>query len=253
MPTTNTFTDTETTYELKTYQLTLSCGKCFKQGQLIATDRLTNEDELIHVCDKCGREQASPAPGYPRQETRKTLLPQRFIERVEIIPDKYTPEYYKAKDEVSGMSWDKKLELLRTTQDVDMIEYLQYATSGELRIHDAFRQELYLMLSQAATIREQTLPLDPDDKILEPGQVYDLANARIARLGSITRYQQTVKEFRGASEHVLIYNPEYCTVLYDAARLVVAHRGQKTPSPPAPATAQPAKNKGGRPRKVVTA
>lgn len=257
MPTTNTFIDTETTYELKTYDLTLSCGKCMKQGDLIATDRLTDEGDLIHVCNKCGREQAVTAPGYPRVETRKTQMPQRFIERIEIIPDKYTPEYLQVRAEVSESSWEKKLELLRTTHDVDMVEHLQYATTGELRTFDAFRRELYEMVSQAAAIRAETLPPDPDDKPLEPGQLYNMANARIARLASITRRQLTVKEFRGISEYILVYNPEYRAVLYDSARFVVAERNQKAPVSPAPATqitaVLPIKNKGGRPRKNIVA
>ena len=250
MPTTFKYNDVETSYELKTYELILTCGKCIPTGQLIATGKPTENNQTLHVCNQCGREQLIAGPVYPRTETRKVAT-ERFIERTEVIPDElprdYYPDYHKDKAEVSELTGQQLLDLLQTTQEPVMIDHLEHATSAFLLRFIDMRKALFDMARDAASLRVANMQAPANDKPLE--FAYDVDIVKAIEVITSTHYPTNITHIQNALEGRLVNLPELRRALYESARYTVSMRSQATKAPDQQVATLPTKNRGGRPRK----
>ncbi|QMW02294.1 hypothetical protein [Spirosoma foliorum] len=240
MPTIVPFNDIEKTFELKTFELTLSCGKCPK-GQLIASEKPAEPGHIIHVCTDCQREQAIEGVSYPYTTVRKFQVATRNIERQEVIPDKEPDDYNQA--DINKLSMPELITRLKATRNPEQVDFIEVGTDFQLRQQVDLCRTLYDMAREAAELRAEMAPVEKRGIQLTPVNILMMNAEAVADVLTTTRFSTDIDLIQANQVlKMLLFSAPFRKALYTSAREVVASRNKDAK----PQSGKPTKGSGAK-------
>jgi hypothetical protein len=213
------YLDIITTYEVRTCEATLSCGKC-SEGQLVGTGINCGNGAIMHTCTHCQRELAVEGNEYPYTFTERVPIKTLTIENP--APDPLAPAPKLSSVQLQQLPVTERAELLSTSSDVEYIEHFRavyeailYAPSSTL-----IRNVLFDLAVEGAKQRTSLLSASKVDTPLDTSVVV------MASLLTTTTRPEVIEEIRSQTHYRLNRLPEIRKALFDNALQMAQARAE---------------------------